>query len=781
MTRSSPPLFAVILTTVAMGSIAVTTWSSAVCVDYGRLPRIVGSVDLPGTANEWYYTPGRADDVKISGEHAFVSASVSHVPHFFTLDVADPEHPTIVGSIELPLGFGGRIAVSGDFVVVKGNTAGILVLDVSEPSDPQIASILDTPGNAFDVAVTDSHAYVPGILASLLVIDLQNPFDPRLIHTVTMPANIARVQVLGERLYIAQTGADPGLHVMDVSLPNAPRFVAFIETETPPKSVDTLDALDHVLIVNEAHALRILDVASPTDVGVIGSLTFDEFTSELSSSGSAAFLRASTHVDDTVVLMVDLTVPESPRVVAHLDPGAVSALVAVDRRVYVAARYAGLVVLDCHEPKQVRPQVVPTPRASDAVAASPASSARDLFYMAERSGLYGPPGLKVVDVTNPDGPEVVGFVEVPVSARGVFVHGDWAYVAAASAGLQIIDAANPRNPRIVGALDTENLSHAVSVVDDYAYILDWDKWCSHCKSWSWHFLVADVSDPAAPEQVGYVTFGYEKDNYAAYDLEVRLPYAYVASGRQLRILDVGDPQNPTLAAEVQLASARGVALRNDYALVVDAGHLSYGPGRLHTIDISDPTDPRIVGEFHLPDRAHDIELSGDHAFISGFGSLQILDVSNPLQPSWIGTVNLPYFGDSPLGGGVAVSRTHVGIASSGAGLQIIPIQCRQTAPPPKHSSGATWSAAMSLFPNPASGRVQIRFDAPGLSANVRVEVFDLAGRRIRRLETPGSPSGRHEFVWDGRDTMGEIVASGVYFVRASAQNSTFSRTITFLR
>jgi gliding motility-associated-like protein len=49
---------------------------------------------------------------------------------------------------------------------------------------------------------------------------------------------------------------------------------------------------------------------------------------------------------------------------------------------------------------------------------------------------------------------------------------------------------------------------------------------------------------------------------------------------------------------------------------------------------------------------------------------------------------------------------------------------------------------------------------------LRVEIYDLAGRRLRDLSTSTThPSGERRVQWDGRDEVGEIVPPGIYMAR----------------
>ena len=51
---------------------------------------------------------------------------------------------------------------------------------------------------------------------------------------------------------------------------------------------------------------------------------------------------------------------------------------------------------------------------------------------------------------------------------------------------------------------------------------------------------------------------------------------------------------------------------------------------------------------------------------------------------------------------------------------------------------------------------------------VRLEIFAVDGRRIRSLVDAVRTAGRHEVVWQGRDSRGRAVASGTYFYRMQA-------------
>lgn len=66
-------------------------------------------------------------------------------------------------------------------------------------------------------------------------------------------------------------------------------------------------------------------------------------------------------------------------------------------------------------------------------------------------------------------------------------------------------------------------------------------------------------------------------------------------------------------------------------------------------------------------------------------------------------------------------------------------------------------------PNPMRSGTAISFQQAGRS-QVRVAVYDVAGRKVRTLVRDELPAGRRSIRWDGRNEVGAAVSSGVYFV-----------------
>jgi len=83
-------------------------------------------------------------------------------------------------------------------------------------------------------------------------------------------------------------------------------------------------------------------------------------------------------------------------------------------------------------------------------------------------------------------------------------------------------------------------------------------------------------------------------------------------------------------------------------------------------------------------------------------------------------------------------------------------------------------------PNPFNPSTTIRYYIP-YRARVRLDIYDVTGRLVRRLVNTDQRAGRYEVGWDGRNEEGRNVDSGVYFYRLTACKKAITRKLVVLR
>ncbi|MBN2010154.1 T9SS type A sorting domain-containing protein [candidate division KSB1 bacterium] len=65
------------------------------------------------------------------------------------------------------------------------------------------------------------------------------------------------------------------------------------------------------------------------------------------------------------------------------------------------------------------------------------------------------------------------------------------------------------------------------------------------------------------------------------------------------------------------------------------------------------------------------------------------------------------------------------------------------------------------YPNPFNPETAIRYQVPQ-QAPVTIKVYDMLGQEVCTLVNAVQPAGQHQVVWNGKDTAGNNVASGIY-------------------
>lgn len=82
-------------------------------------------------------------------------------------------------------------------------------------------------------------------------------------------------------------------------------------------------------------------------------------------------------------------------------------------------------------------------------------------------------------------------------------------------------------------------------------------------------------------------------------------------------------------------------------------------------------------------------------------------------------------------------------------------------------------------PSPARGSTLLSVTLPA-AGELRLDVFDAAGRRVRSLAAGGHAAGTHAFAWDLRDDGGRRVPPGLYLARCAAGGAARTRRLIVL-
>ncbi|HEY6229660.1 MAG TPA: hypothetical protein VIW64_00220, partial [Pyrinomonadaceae bacterium] len=111
-------------------------------------------------------------------------------------------------------------------------------------------------------------------------------------------------------------------------------------------------------------------------------------------------------------------------------------------------------------------------------------------------------------------------------------------------------------------------------------------------------------------------------------------YAYITTARALAVVDIDDPLNPRLTAQIELRHPRAIAIQFRYGFIVDDDGLK-------VMELSNPSVPRLMADalVKLAD-AHDVYVARTYAYVAnGKDGIAIIDVEQPEHPRLDQTFN----------------------------------------------------------------------------------------------------------------------------------------------
>lgn len=552
--------------------------------------------------------PYFVEGIAVKGTLAYVAAGGAGLR---VIDISDPVHPTELGAWDSP-GYAEGVTVAGSIVYLADGPYGLRILDVSNPANPIPISDAYPTDYVFEVTVAGKVAYVAGGGAGLLLVDVSNPLYPVEISSLETPGYAYQVAVNGPKAYVAD-GWD-GVRVIDVSDIYQPQEIGHYQT--PGEAFDVNISGNRAYVADAFKGLQILDITNPAQPLELGGYSVAK-----GHAGHLAIVGNKAFVADTNwgLWIIDISNPAAPFKLGNYQPLSLAKAVAVSGDyAYVAAGDFGLYAVNIANP--TLPMEVDT-FATNHYASSVAVQGH-YAYVATMDGQT----LYVLDITNPSNIVLAGsdvrtggdVVAGSGAYRDFAVSGGFAYLANET-GLVIIDMSDPPHPHERGFIslrewpggEISSASVGVVVKNGLAYVA----------AENTGIKIVDVSQPDSPTLIGNCRFD------GAQDVVVAGTYAYVASANGLTVVDVTDPRNPVQRSFTATPdSAERIIFKDNIV------YMSERNTGMVTIDVSNPLNPTLSGSYNTLGYAQDIVLDSDRVYVADDdGGLVILQKTSARQ------------------------------------------------------------------------------------------------------------------------------------------------------
>ena len=278
-------------------------------------------------------------------------AYVSSANTLTVFDVSDPASPTRLGAYE----FSHQIwafRVVGSLVYVAADAFGVGILDATGAGDPRLLGSFTTPGQAKNVAVSGTTALVADQLEGVVVVDVSTPSNPVEVTTVFVDGFATDVAISGPLTYASDRPM--GLYVLDIASPDAADATVVPQsTRTGGDWFAQLEVVHPepgppivVLVTN--NSIQIFDISDPRDPVDLSAYSPPGGARRAAFVGSLAYVASglSPATGKAGLIVVDLSAPSSPRVVATYETDAPALDVAVAGSLVLLATPSEILILE---------------------------------------------------------------------------------------------------------------------------------------------------------------------------------------------------------------------------------------------------------------------------------------------------------------------------------------------------------------------------------------------------------------------------------------------------
>lgn len=302
-----------------------------------------------------YDTDGLTYAVEVSGGHAYLADKMGGIK---IIDISTPTSPTLTKSFNEMLGLT-RIVVSGDYVY-GANSEKLIIFDKSDINNISKVSELNLVSSTLkDIAIRGDYVYVAAESAGVHIVNISNPASPIFIKSFD-PGSAKQIQIVGDYMYVA--GSTGGLHILDMRDPENLIIVSTTDTreaETLKVADDILYLADYWITSNSTvNGLRIYNVSDPALPDFLGTVSVPDGKGYgVEVANGYAFISGAWAWGLHAIDVSSLTAPSYSHTFDFdgiTGNGVNAHSIAVDSKLYVPSAYHGVQELDITDPtKQI--------------------------------------------------------------------------------------------------------------------------------------------------------------------------------------------------------------------------------------------------------------------------------------------------------------------------------------------------------------------------------------------------------------------------------------------
>lgn len=685
------------------------------------------------------------------------------------LDISNPSDPQLIGQVSTN-GIISDVAKEGNYVYLAAEDSGLKILDVSNLADPIQVGELLLPRPAIRLIVNNQTVFIAEgeydygtvwTCGGLRIVDVTNPFNPQQLGTYAFSSPRCFIAQKGDYIYMLNTWYET--LIIDVSDLSNPTLAG-----TPNARFGNSYLSGNLLYVASiGGGLQIYDVTNPISLNLLGESLFPGGAEDVTVVGNYAYVTNAGYNNQyrlSQISIYDVSDPMNPLEVGIYESSSNVYMISnfnntiiVSEDVYYSVSGSeegnGLRILDASDPF-----VLLAIRFYDMPGVSTDVVVRDNYAFV--STLYG--GISVVDVQDVNNPVQIGYYNSPGSPRDLVLQDNYAYLVELNRGLRVVDISDLTNPVEVGNYDIGATFSRIDVSGNHAFILTGST-----------MKILDISNPANITEISSTDFGYVD----ATSLIVDGDLVYVSIGVTshwgatgwIKTYDISNPEIPVQVGEYYGGGGiyqfvfypLDMSLKDNYLYVI----ANYAG--LRVFDVSDPTNPFVIS--NTPTSGYDIDIYQNYAFITNSG-IKIFEISNPENPELVEIYN-EFRRINRL---TLDNSGKIYTASAEYGMMIFKNDL-VTIVETEDDVTPTLFTLNQNFPNPFNPSTKITYSLTS-AGFITLKVFDILGNEISTLVSEDKSAGNYEIDFSGKD-----LSSGVYLYVLRFGDEVYSKKMMLLK
>jgi len=376
-------------------------------------------------------------------------------------------------------------------------------------------------------------------------------------------------------------------------------------------------AKGNYVYIGNGYLLQVLDISNPASPKIVGELLTGSLVFTVTLSGNYIYTTSPFRI-------IDVSNPANPVLVNTITlPSGIppcSAVTVKGNYAYVGDFAGNIYIIDISNPAS--PQVLGQMQIpGDGVVSVVVKDTILYANSIDNQGIF------VFNISNPISPYQIGATGNNIGGL-LTVNGNYLYYGT-GIYLSIYNISDPSNLTYINKLKVDTLGgfvNHISIIDTIAYLtLASDR-----------IAAVDIADTSNIHIISKL-----KNPYGSYGTQtageaVNFPYDYIATDIGLWTVNV---EKPDFIKSISFFPTGGYVNK----MTVDSSYHAYLAelsAGLKILDFSDPSSPKLIGQYTTDEQVIDVAVSGKYAYLDCDSSLQIIDVSNPASPKFLSSVSL---------------------------------------------------------------------------------------------------------------------------------------------